>query len=77
MPWKETDPMTEKEKFAVLARTGRFTIKELCRDFGISRKTGHKYLQRYESERSSEGVKRRILTLSLCRIDREMFKIYV
>lgn len=50
MPWKITDAMTEKERFAVLARTGRFTISELCRDFGISRKTGHKYLLRYESE---------------------------
>ena len=32
--------MTEKERFAVLARTGRFKITELCKDFGISRKTG-------------------------------------
>ena len=50
MPWKTTEPMTEKERFSVLARTGRFTISELCKDFGISRKTGHKYLRRYESE---------------------------
>ncbi|NBB81426.1 MAG: DDE-type integrase/transposase/recombinase [Verrucomicrobia bacterium] len=42
--------MTEKERFVTLARTGRFTITELCADFGISRKTGHKYLQRYDSE---------------------------
>lgn len=47
MPWKRTEPMTEKEKFAILAQTGRFTVTELCRDFGISRKTGHKYLKRY------------------------------
>lgn len=50
MPWKRTEPMTEKERFVLLARTGRFTITELCKDFGISRKTGHKYLHRYESE---------------------------
>ena len=50
MPWKETDVMTEKERFVILAQTGRFTISELCLDFGISRKTGHKYLQRYEAE---------------------------
>jgi transposase InsO family protein len=42
--------MTEKERFVVLAQTGRFTITELCADFGISRKTGHKYLQRYEAD---------------------------
>ena len=50
MPWKKTEPMDEKERFAVLAETGRFTISELCRDFGISRKTGHKYLKRYRDQ---------------------------
>lgn len=49
MPWKESNPMTEKERFVMLAGTGRFTISELCLDFGISRKTGHKYLSRYEA----------------------------
>ena len=47
MPWKETEPMTEKEHFVTLAQTGRFTMAELCADFGISRKTGHKYLVRH------------------------------
>ena len=50
MPWNETDVMTEKERFIMLAHTGRFTITDLCSDFGISRKTGHKYLQRYEAD---------------------------
>src|SRR5690554_2749532 len=49
MPWKMIEPMTEKEQFVTLARTGRYTISELCKDYGISRKTGHKYLQRYET----------------------------
>ena len=48
MPWEKTEPMTEKDRFVTLARTGRFTITALCADFGISRKTGHKYLQRFE-----------------------------
>ena len=42
--------MLEKERFVTLAKTGRYTVSELCKDFGISRKTGHKYLQRYEAE---------------------------
>ena len=50
MPWNQTDVMTEKERFVMLAQTGRFTITELCADFDISRKTGHKYLQRYQSD---------------------------
>ena len=39
--------MNEKERFCVLAQTGRFSVLELCTEFGISRKTGHKYLKRY------------------------------
>lgn len=58
MPWKKTDAMTEKERFVVLALTGRFTIAELCTDFGISRKTGHKCLQRYQCE-GRAGLKER------------------
>lgn len=58
MPWKETEPMTEKEHFVTLAQTGRFTKTELCADFGISRKTGHKYLRRYKKE-GREGLKER------------------
>lgn len=50
MPWNETEPMTEKERFVTLSQTGRFTVGELCHDFGISRKTGHKYLKHYRSE---------------------------
>jgi len=50
MPWKTVDLMDEKLRFVHLARSGRFTITELCHDFGISRKTGHKYLHRYEQD---------------------------
>jgi transposase InsO family protein len=56
MPWKKTEPMTEKERFVLLSQTGRFTISELCKDFGISRKTGHKYLKRYRAE-GRDGLK--------------------
>ena len=39
--------MEEKHRFITLAQSGRFTISELCESFGISRKTGHKWLNRY------------------------------
>ena len=45
--------MTERERFLMLAQTGRFTITDLCADFGISRKTGHKYLRRYQADGKS------------------------
>jgi len=48
MPWKTVDQMDEKLRFIHLSQSGKYTITELCYDFGISRKTGHKYLLRYE-----------------------------
>ena len=39
--------MEQKQRFVILANTGRFYIGELCEQFGISRKTGYKYLERY------------------------------
>ncbi|MDD2764648.1 MAG: leucine zipper domain-containing protein [Opitutaceae bacterium] len=39
--------MEEKHRFVTLAQTDRFTITDLCEQFGISRKTGYKHLERY------------------------------
>lgn len=39
--------MEEIIRFVSLAQTDRFTITELCEQFGISRKTGYKHLERY------------------------------
>lgn len=47
MPWTETDPMTERHKFVLAYDDGLFTMTELCTRFGISRKTGYKWLNRY------------------------------
>ena len=55
MPWKDIEPMEEKQRFIHLAQSGRFTISELCEDFSISRKTGHKWLRRYAEAR--KGVR--------------------
>src|SRR5690349_18099332 len=41
------NPMEEIIRFVSLAQTDRFTIRELCEQFGISRKTGYKHLERY------------------------------
>ena len=50
MPWKNTSPMEETIRFVILARSGRFTLTELCEQFGISRKTGYKHLDRYAAQ---------------------------
>lgn len=47
MPWKEVSSMEQKQQFVSLAGSGHFTVTELCEQFGISRKTGHKWLSRH------------------------------
>jgi putative transposase len=49
MPWKETCPMSEKMLFIVaVEEQPDACFADLCRAFGISRKTGYKWIQRYE-----------------------------
>src|SRR5437773_9691746 len=48
MPWNETDPMNERVKFIAryLQKDEPFIV--LCERAGISRKTGYKWVERYE-----------------------------
>jgi transposase len=50
MPWKTVTPMEEIARFVIMAQSARFTVTELCEQFGISRKTGYKHLERYALE---------------------------
>jgi putative transposase len=50
MPWRETCAMDERTCFVGACLAGEETISELCRHFGISRKTGQKWLSRYRRE---------------------------
>ena len=50
MPWKTESPLEQKQRFVALAQSGHFTISELCEDFEISRKSGHKCYQAYGLE---------------------------
>jgi transposase InsO family protein len=47
MPWTNTPTTEQRQKFFTLANSGRFTVTELCGEFGISRKCGHKWLVRH------------------------------
>lgn len=47
MPWTNTPTTEQRLRFVTLANSGRFTVTELCVDFGISRKSGHKWLVRH------------------------------
>lgn len=58
MPWKETCVMDEKVKFIADYLDERYMMSELCQYYGISRKTGYKWLERYETD-GVEGLKER------------------
>src|SRR5512139_3525402 len=49
MPWKETHVEEERMKFvaACLDEESDWTMSELCEAFGVSRKTGYKWVERY------------------------------
>jgi putative transposase len=49
MPWKEVFPMEERIRFAVLAAKGTEVFSVLCKEFGISRRVGYKWLRRYKA----------------------------
>jgi putative transposase len=50
MPWRETSPMEERLQFVRDARSGLFTMTELAEQYGISRRTGYKWLDRYDAD---------------------------
>ena len=48
MPWPELSPMDQRMHFVTEYQSGVFTMTELAAAYGISRKTGYKWVERYE-----------------------------
>lgn len=55
MPWKETDAMKERVRLVLEwekrweTGEGEVNISELCREFGVSRECGYKWIRRYRA----------------------------
>ncbi len=49
MPWKESSVMEERLRFVARLLDGK-GMSEVCRSFGISRKTGYKIFKRYKEQ---------------------------
>ena len=49
MPWKVKDVMSLRMEFVSFAKAPGAKISQLCRRFGISRKTGYKWLRRFDA----------------------------
>jgi transposase InsO family protein len=50
MPWRVTDVVDERTRFVLEYEGGGFTMAELCRIYGIARKTGYQWVDRYAVE---------------------------
>jgi putative transposase len=53
MPWRERSPMDERMQFVADYTRQLWTITQLCDRYGISRKTGYKWIDRYEQHGST------------------------
>lgn len=49
MPWKERTVMDKRSRFLAEAISKERSFSAVCRAYGISRKTGYKWLHRYET----------------------------
>src|SRR5688572_4693071 len=48
MPWRESRAVDERMRFIVAIAEDDEPFAEVCRRFGVSRKTGYKWVERYE-----------------------------
>ena len=58
MPWSRTSPMDQKTQFIADYLRDTLTMSELCTLYGVSRKTGYKWIERY-LERGPQGLEER------------------
>ncbi len=47
MPWKEATAMSERSEFIEKVQQGENSFSTLCKEYGISRTTGYKWVRRY------------------------------
>lgn len=50
MPWKDTSVQEERFRFVENWRSGAWDMASLCRSYGVTRKTGYKWIERYEAD---------------------------
>jgi transposase InsO family protein len=56
MPWKSVGVMDQRIAFVVRGLNPERNLASLCRDFGISRPTGYRWLKRFQEKRSFSGL---------------------
>ena len=56
MPWKQESAVEQRLRFLIEAANKEATISDLCRRYEISRKTGYKWLARYQEAGTIEAL---------------------
>ncbi len=57
MPWKKDGVSEERFRFIEEWKSDDWSLAELCEQFGVTRKTGYKWLERYEAAAGMEGLR--------------------
>ena len=50
MPWKENTTMSQRQEFVQEALKESANIRALCREYGITPRTGYKWIKRYQEQ---------------------------
>ena len=50
MPWKETSVQEQRFRLIEAWKEDRRSLAALCRDYGVTRRTGYKWIERYQAE---------------------------
>lgn len=56
MTWMDKSVVKQRVEFVMLAKSEAASMSELCRRFGISRKSGYKWLERYDAQRGEASL---------------------
>ncbi len=48
MAWETTNVMDQRKRFVLKALDPSSCMAELCREFGIARKTGYRWVKRFQ-----------------------------
>lgn len=59
MAWKETSPVNQRYEFILEYEKRELSMAALCREFGISQKTGYKWLKRWKEAPDPDSLRDR------------------
>ncbi len=50
MPWREAEAVNLRQEFVLKSLSGSVDFGNLCQEYGVSRKTGYKWVARFREQ---------------------------